>query len=53
MEHPAEEIGPEHNFNSVKLIERVIADEKPDYMAVNGDSITRDGVYYAMYSATT
>ncbi|PPR03650.1 hypothetical protein CVT24_007764 [Panaeolus cyanescens] len=44
-ENPWDWWGPEHDASSVKLMQTVLADEKPDYAVLNGDLITGENTF--------
>lgn len=44
-ENPWDAWGPEQDANSTRLMKRVLRDEKPDYVALNGDLITGDNTF--------
>ncbi|KAF9041448.1 Metallo-dependent phosphatase [Panaeolus papilionaceus] len=44
-ENPWDWWGPEHDASSIKLMQTVLADEKPDYAVLNGDLITGENTF--------
>ncbi|KAG5652693.1 hypothetical protein H0H81_004078 [Sphagnurus paluster] len=44
-ENPWEDWGPEQDRKSVILMDRVLKDEKPDYVVLNGDLITGENTF--------
>ncbi|KAF5354531.1 hypothetical protein D9758_011240 [Tetrapyrgos nigripes] len=44
-ENPWDSWGPEHDAASVNLMKTVLADEKPDYVVLNGDLITGENTF--------
>ncbi|KAF5348475.1 hypothetical protein D9756_009595 [Leucocoprinus leucothites] len=41
-EYPGDSRGPEQDRNSTRVMNRVLKDEQPDYVVINGDLITGD-----------
>ncbi|KZV79965.1 Metallo-dependent phosphatase [Exidia glandulosa HHB12029] len=44
-ENPWDWWGPEQDANSTRLMRRVLADERPDYVVINGDLITGENTF--------
>ncbi|KAG1743458.1 Metallo-dependent phosphatase-like protein [Suillus lakei] len=44
-ENPWDEWGPQQDVNSARLMRTVLADEKPDYVVLNGDLITGENTF--------
>ncbi|THU96983.1 Metallo-dependent phosphatase [Dendrothele bispora CBS 962.96] len=44
-ENPWDSWGPEQDANSTRLMKRVLPDEKPDYVVLNGDLITGENTF--------
>ncbi|KAL5498723.1 hypothetical protein ACEPAH_2078 [Sanghuangporus vaninii] len=44
-ENPWDDWGPEQDVNSLQLMRTVLADEKPDYVVLNGDLITGENTF--------
>ncbi|TFK69346.1 Metallo-dependent phosphatase [Pluteus cervinus] len=44
-ENPWDSWGPEHDQSSVKLMNTILGDEKPDYAVINGDLITGENTF--------
>ncbi|KAI0711211.1 Metallo-dependent phosphatase [Earliella scabrosa] len=44
-ENPWDWWGPEHDASSVKLMNTVLASEKPDYAVINGDLVTGENTF--------
>lgn len=44
-ENPWDTWGPEQDVNSTRLMRTVLADEKPDYVVLNGDLITGENTF--------
>ncbi|CCL99776.1 uncharacterized protein FIBRA_01798 [Fibroporia radiculosa] len=44
-ENPWDEWGPQQDINSTALMRRVLADEEPDYVVLNGDLITGENTF--------
>ncbi|KII84564.1 hypothetical protein PLICRDRAFT_57545 [Plicaturopsis crispa FD-325 SS-3] len=44
-ENPWDWWGPEHDASSTQLMKTILADEKPDYVVLNGDMITGENTF--------
>jgi len=44
-ENPWDVWGPQQDANSTRLMKRVLGDEKPDYVVINGDLITGENTF--------
>ncbi|KAL0958443.1 hypothetical protein HGRIS_000586 [Hohenbuehelia grisea] len=44
-ENPWDDWGPQQDVNSLRLMRTVLADEKPDYVVINGDLITGENTF--------
>ncbi|RXW13709.1 hypothetical protein EST38_g12145 [Candolleomyces aberdarensis] len=44
-ENPWDDWGPKQDANSIKLMNTVLSDEKPDYVVINGDLITGENTF--------
>ncbi|TEB31884.1 Metallo-dependent phosphatase [Coprinellus micaceus] len=44
-ENPWDDWGPQQDVNSLKLMNKILPDEKPDYAVINGDLITGENTF--------